>query len=334
MQINSTVYSSSQKNFSFNNKPFSAKKSNVSFSGSTAVAKPAGKRILDAVVRFCDFTTSGSLSRVTFLSLATVLLLGGRYYQARNADEKREVATRDFSAVVAAVYAIPLFKKFAGNAMSKNGIPITYGKTEAGFLNKINPEKGVQIASYEQLAEWYSAKHVDDFKKMRFDDKHEGFVGFCKNIKEIGGDLMKCFTTLDKTAKEKLDKLGHGEVNNDNILGILEKAKDTDTVKNLKELFVCTEKNPHALLTKANHAKSWVEAGCILATAALLGWALPGFNIWYTRKKYKEGNKHNEIPQQQNIAAPAQQPQIAPVNSSDANMAEKFRKFHATGKLV
>lgn len=285
--------------------------------------------IKEKVIDFCDINQKGSISRFAFVSVAATFLLGARYFQARNADEKREVFTRDFSAVVAAVYAIPILRKFIGKYINSQGIPIAYGKEEKstkeekGLLNtikkywsKINPENGVKIVSYDQLSDWFSVKSTDEFNKI-----HKGFTGFCENISKIGGNLAKCFKILGHS--EFADK----KMDNAKILEEINNLQG-DKLITLQKLFVRDEHGMNNLLRKASHSKSLVEAGCIIATAALLGWGLPGFNIWYTRKLYKDGDKKQEKTPPKNITAPVNRPQIKTLNNN--SMTEKFKNFQAT----
>jgi len=274
----------------------------------------------------CDLSSKGAMKRVTFMALASIFLLGARYFQSRNADERREVATRDFSAVVTAIYAVPILKKFAGMLINKKTqIPIAYG--EKGFWKNLNPEKGVQLASTEQLSKWFSVKSA-----TAFDGIKKGFTGFCVNIKKLGGNLMKCFNILDEGSEKILTELAgqlgiNKKITNKNILKVIYKAeKSTDTgiqdnLSKLKEMFVQNEKGTNSLLQKASHLKSATEFTCIAATAFLLGGFLPWFNIHHTRSLYKNNKPEND-----------KQPKPSPANNSP--IMNKFDLFKKTGQLV
>lgn len=260
----------------------------------TSALSKAGSYIPNKVQDFCDLSSGGSIKRLTFFAIATTLVLGARYFQARNEDEKREVLTRDSVAVATSIFAVPFMKKFAGIFINKKtGIPVAYG--EKGFSKNINPEKGVQMASYEQLAEWFSVKNVESFNGIK-----NGFAGFCKNIKDLGGDLTKCFSTIDKNSQNNLKELAKAlgykkEITNKNIVGLIRQAqKSTDKdvqqkLDSLKTMFVGENK----LLTRASHFKSVTGISCIAATALLLGILLPWYNIKHTQKLYEEKKSQN-----------------------------------------
>ena len=284
----------------------------------TAIAA-IGEYVPNPVNDFCELTTKGTMKRFTFMLLAAATLLGGRYFQARNDDERREVFTRDFSAIMAAVYTVPILKKFAGIFINKSvGIPIAHGSPN--FWKNLNPESGKQIASYPQLNEWFN------FKKSGIKG---GFKAFCRNIQEnLGGNLIKCFKVLGSGELPKeLTALANGEkITKENVLGIIEKA-DEKALKPLQELF--GDKNN--LLKKASRIKSLTEPATIASTAFLLGGFLPWFNIWYTRKLYKDGGKgKNTI---QNNTNPINTQNFA-TQTKRQKMSEKFQIFHDTGRLV
>lgn len=335
-----------------------------------------GKIIPQFISDFTEINAKGSMNRFTFMTLAALLLLGGRYYQARNDDEKREVFTRDFSAIATAVYAVPILKKFAGKLISNGGIPIVYDqkvfednsaseKSEntdlfARFKHSIDLEKGTQLASYDQLKQWHSVDDASHFKNIK-----EGFTGFCKNIAEtLNGNLSKGFAVLDpvnahntlltlaakfgiKANKENLD--------NNTILEIIKKAETASGkakkeaephLNKLMKLFE-VKKEPkkesvlNQLLEKASHRKSLTEFSSIISTAFLLGGFLPWFNIWYTRRLYKNKNnenvaynpdsaKNHVVASKNNIIINNSaniKPQNKAATGNNVSMAEKFNNF-------
>jgi len=276
---------------------------------------------------FCDLTTKASMKRTTQFAILAACVLFARYIQARNKDEKREILTRDTGMLFTAVYAVPLFKKVASLFINKKtGIPVAYG--EKGILKNINPEKGIQMASYEQLAEWLSVKNVESFNGIK-----NGFAGFCRNIKKLGGDLTKCFSMIDKNSKNTINDLAKSlgyqkEITNKNIVGLIRQAqKSTDKnviqkLDSLKTMFVGENK----LLTNASNLKSVTGASCIAATAFILGGLLPWFNIQHTKKLYDEKKKA------ENNGLNNEQTKTLPINNS--NMMNKFEKFQTTGQFV
>ena len=306
---------------------------------------------------FCDLTPKASMKRTTQFVILAGCVLFGRYIQARNKDEKREILTRDTGMLFTAVYAVPLFKKLASLFINKKtGIPVAHG--EKGLLKNINPEKGIQMASYEQLEGWLSVKNAESFNGI----KH-GLTGFCANIKGLGGNLMKCFEILNKNSEKTLNDLAKlvgidEKVTNKNILKVIYNAeKSTDqkiqtALNELKKLFVrnelnsasekaplfrsmtnklkkimgMTEEGMNPLLKKASHYKSVTGASCIAATAFILGGLLPWFNIQHTKKLYDEKKKA------ENNGLNNEQTKTLPINNS--NMMNKFELFQKTGQFV
>jgi len=289
-----------------------------------------GKHIPDKVHDFCDLTTKASMKRTTQFAILAACVLFARYIQARNKDEKREILTRDTGMLLTAVYAVPLFKKVACMFINKKtGIPVAHG--EKGLLKNINPEKGIQMASYEQLEGWLSVKNAESFNGI----KH-GLTGFCANIKGLGGNLMKCFEILNKNSEKTLNDLAKlvgidEKVTNKNILKVIYNAeKSTDqkvqtSLNELKSMFVQNEKGMNPLLKKASRYKSVTGASCIAATAFILGGLLPWFNIQHTKKLYEEKKKA------ENSGLNNSSKTLA-VNTP--NIMKKFEAFQTTGQLV
>lgn len=280
-----------------------------------------GNAIPQPVSDFLDLTSKGSMKRITLIGFAATFLLGVRYWNARNEDEKREVLTRDSGSIVTAVYAVPLLKKLAGALITKiTGVPISHG--EGGFVKNLNPEKGVHVASYGTLAEWLSVKNIESFNGIK-----GGFAGYLRNIKKLGGDVIKGLSTIDenasKTLKEIADALGYKkEITNKNIIGLIITAQNSKDVNiqqkldTLKKLFV----GDNPFLQKASHLKSVTEFGAIAATAFLLGGFLPWLNIKNTREKYKNGSQES--------ANTIQQP-VYKIITNNSSMAERFKQFQA-----
>jgi len=290
---------------------------------STAITNISSK-VPPVIHDFCDLSEKKTMSRKAFFALAFVFLLGARYFQARDADERREVATRDFSAVITAIYAVPVLEKFAGIFINKKtGIPIFHGETK--LSKNLNPEKGVNLASYWQLREWLSVGKIEEFNNEKIKG---GFSGFLKNIKNAQGNLMKCFSVLDKDSHKLLDSLGNltgkGKATNENLIDIIESAENNQNAQavlnKVKQLFVMDKKTGfNALSQKASNYKSLIKAGSITITSLMLGILLPWFNIKNTRNIHK--NKHN----------------LKDTANADKNnnvMIQNFDKFKKTGMFA
>lgn len=238
------------------------------------------------------------------------LMLGCRWFQARNEDEKREVATRDFSGLVTIVFAVPVLRNITSTLMRKaSGVPIS--KLLKSVKNHFNPTN--KPFSFENIKDVYSG--VSKYRN--------GIVDFAQNIDNLGGDLRKTFNFLGDDSKKALNeiaeklsqqnttvksgigilakhfKAGKSELrlpeSNKEIIEILKKAQSDDYFKNYIEIVVKELDNPKNHLVKfAEAQKSIPEAISIIGISAFLGWFLPWFNINYTKKLYKNKNAKAE----------------------------------------
>lgn len=290
-----------------------------------------GNRIPPEICKFCDLEHNGNLKRIAMALLASTLLLGARYFQARNNDERREVFTRDFSAVLTAIYAVPILKNFAGKYISKKtGIPIVHGEDAKGW-DRINPEKGKTMRSYEQLEKWYSVKSLDAFKERI----SGGFIGFCENIVNVGGDLNKCFGAFGKEGHEALVnlkntlRLDKKLSSNEEYIDMFNNAQKSDKMEvkeafeKIKKLFVEDGKAMNPLHKKASYYKSAIQAIAITASAFLLGIFLPWFNIHYTRNVYLKPKKNTPKPNETKLSHQGN----GTINTPTMN--EKFKQFQS-----
>ncbi len=288
-----------------------------------------GKHIPDKVQDFCDLTTKASPKRLTQFGILAFCVVVGRYMQARDEDEKREILTRDTGMLLTIVYAVPILQKIACLFVNKKtGIPLSCGSKKLKDNINLTNEKGIQMASYKQLEQWFKISSNESYKNI----KH-GFAGFCKNIKDLGGNVIKNFEVINKNSRNIINNISKSlgykkEITNKNIIGLLkiaEKSKDTNVQQNLnilKNMFVGENK----LLTRASHMKSIIATGSIGLTAFTLGGLLPWFNIQYTKHLYetkqkKEGKAINNTPSK-------------PLSTNNADMIKKFKKFENTGNLT
>jgi hypothetical protein len=197
--------------------PQNTNRENISFKGFSLNSIP------ESIAKPLEFV-EGTINRPTFTTLAIVFLLGCRYMQARNKDEKREVATRDFSAVVTAVYGVPILKKIIGEAIGKHsGFAILDGEKQPGF--KIFDRF---LAEGHQIKEWYSF------------DKNQNLDIFAENLSARGAKLNKVFGK-DEEAKKALVVLSGNKgipTDNNEIIEVIKKAdKNSDAYKTLEKIF-------------------------------------------------------------------------------------------------
>lgn len=256
-----------------------------------------------------------NMSLQTLLGLCFGIVLGARLIQARDKNERREVATRDFAAVTTIIFGLPLFKK-ATSFITRvaTGIPIshTVNKENKSILNNLWPNTGIQPASFEQLEHWYNgSKSIDRFTHL---------------MKDLGGDLRKIFELVDSDAKKALnliaEKTGSAKLdepvtqgfklfkaltksfNNglteklnipnttDDLVKMIDKASNMDNAEVKRALETLTNtfnrtkltQDANSVLKLGNFLKSVPDIASIGIIAGFLGWFLPWFNIQLTKK--------------------------------------------------
>lgn len=262
-----------QINNSYNNR--------INFAGSTATSQKAGKKAFNWIAKQCDVSNNGSLARGTFVSVASLFMLGGRFFESRSNDERREVLVRDVPGVVVAVYGAPLINAPMAYASTKlSGIPIITMKEGKKSIT------GASFAHQKQVIDWYS-----DLRNLK-----DPLNTFANTIDKNGGNLKKVFHKLE--LKEKLeDIIPNQNASNKDILTAFKDSKNKDAVKKLEEAVKNISKDNKVLKT-ARINQALVKLGGIGFTAALLGVFLPRLNIVTTRKKYQGTEvQHNQKPQ-------------------------------------
>jgi hypothetical protein len=271
-------------------------KNDISFGGSSTFA--------DKAFKILDF--NGHSVPYPILAFYTLgLMLGCRLFQARNTDERREVATRDFSGLVTIVFAIPVLRNITSTLARKiSGIPVS--KALKSIKAHFNPNN--KPYSFENISDVYSG--VSKYRN--------NIVDFSENISKEGGDLRKIFDFLTDDSKKALNELfaglstqntsvksrgiwkfltkpfrgGQSELvlpeSNGEIIELFKKAQKSEKYELLLEKVVKELDKPANHLVKfAKVLKSIPEAASIVTVSGFLGWFLPWFNIHYTRKLYK-----------------------------------------------
>jgi len=146
-------------------------------------------------MKFLDFR--GHNMSLPVLALFTFgIILGARLYQARDTNERREVATRDFIACLTILFALPIFRKCSATIVRKLfGFPIAYG--ERTLTNHLKIDDGLTTYSFRNIRNQYSK--VKDMK--------EKMVTFCEQIDKNGGDLRKVLHFMNDESKMHLNKI-------------------------------------------------------------------------------------------------------------------------------
>ena len=258
-------------------------------------------RAFETLGKACDIEPNGSLTRTMFFLVATVFMLGGRFFESRSNDEKREVVTRDVPAVALSVAGAPMINKAVAYAVTKkSGVPIltngnpddpiiSIGKDKSGkpkfTLGKQGKIFSSSFASQKQIIDWYSGlENMDD-----------ALVNFSETVDKHGGKLEKVFKKLG------LSDLLHSvtdKKDNKSILDAIKEAKanGSESFKNLENALKAVPQDNN-LLKFAKKAHAYVKLGGIGFMAATLGYFLPHLNIITTKKKYQKKLDEGKISQ-------------------------------------
>ena len=245
-----------------------------------AINKDAAKTAFQWLGEKCDISPNGSLTRAMFFAVATLFMLGGRFIESRDNDERREVVTRDIPAVALSAGGAPLINKAVAYGVTKSsGIPIiTLGK-----------EKNLLSASFrgqKDLINWYSNLSTAD----------DALVNFSKTIDNHGGNIHKVFNKLgfDNLLKAVTDK-----TDNKGILEAINnaKAQGLESFKNLENALKSIP-NDNKVVSFAKKAQAYVKLGGIAFMALTLGYFLPRLNIITTKNKYQKKLEEGKINQE------------------------------------
>lgn len=245
---------------------------------------------------------NGSLTREMFLAVSFLFLLGARFIEARDNDERREILTRDIPAIaVSGVGALLLNNPVGRLVTKKSGIPIT-------FKNG----KSLDFAQQKQVKDWYTELSTIP----------NPLETFAETIDRNGGNIQK---VMKKFGFENEMKAISESVKNSEVINAIKNART-----NNKTAFEALEnllKNVGADNKVAKFAKSAqaaVKLSCLAVTAAFLGYFLPRLNIIITKKKVQESQ------QAANPQSPAGMVEASVMKISNyhsTNAAQSFKNF-------
>lgn len=262
MQVNR--YTSPQANYNKNSQP--------SFKGPSQI-KTAAQGAFNWLGNACKIE-NGSLSREMFFAISFLFLVGARFVESRDKDEKREVLTRDIPAVAVSGYgAMVLNNSIARKITEKTGIPITF-----------KDKKMLSFATQKQVKDWYTGLSVIP----------DTLVSFANTIERNGGNIQK---VMKKFGFDKELNAISNATDNKGVINAIKHAKT-----NNKPAFEALENllknvgDKNKVLKFAKNTQAAVKLGCLALTAAFLGYFLPRLNIIITKKKCAEKNQ----PQVQN----------------------------------
>ncbi len=216
-------------------------------------------------------------------------ILFPRIRQAKDKYDREEIIRRDVTTCAVMCFGEKALRKvFSKFNENKSGLVLASKQT--GFKNQsilkrlfdyIRPINGVSVLSSDQIVSKYSG--IEKYK--------DGIKGFCEFIEGQGGNLSKVFSLTDKSkniVQELLSKEGKDLATADNatIKEILSKAKGSDEIKKLTELF--KEKN-NAWVTKAKTLNARFTALSVIVLVPLfLGVLLPIINERNTKKRVRD----------------------------------------------
>lgn len=206
-------------------------------------------------------------------------MLGGRFIESRDNDEKREVITRDVPGVAIACFGAPMLNNAAAHIITKqSGIPI------AELEGKSSSFKNAKFVSQKQVTDWYS-----NLEKL-----DNPLVNFAETIERQGGSLKKVMKKFG--FESQLNAISNSSDNKTIIAAIKDaQSKNSSNFKTLEDLVKNVSKD-NKVLQFAKTAQASVKISCILFSAALLGYFLPRLNIIKTKNKYKKDpNQQQEI---------------------------------------
>lgn len=267
-----------------------------------AFGNTIANRAFESLGKACNIDSNGSLTRTMFFLVATLFMLGGRFFESRSNDEKREVVTRDIPAVALSVAGAPIINKAVAYAVTKkSGVPISVmgnpddpivsiGKDKAGNPKFSAGKQGKvfssSFASQKQIIDWYS-----DFNNL-----DNPLVNFSETVDKHGGKLEKAFSKLGLA--DMLQAIT-GKKDNKGIIDAIKEAKanNTEAFQNLEKALKEVPKDNN-LLKFAKKAHAYVKLGGIAFMAATLGYFLPHLNIITTRKKYQKKLDEGQISKQ------------------------------------
>lgn len=219
-------------------------------------------------------------------------VLAPRLIQAKDKYDREEILRRDVVTCATMAFAEKaLSKGFSKMSETTSGLIVT-AKGE-GFANKnlatkifdyLRPVNGIKILSSEQIVSKYSG--IQNLKN--------GIDDFCDFIIGGNGNLSKVFSLTDESksiVQNLLKREGKDIATADNktIKDALSKAKDSDEVQNLINMFK-SKNNPWVKKAKTLNSRFTALSTCILVPA-FLGFMIPAINERATKKRIKTENE-------------------------------------------
>lgn len=266
-----------------------ADKSKPSFGSAASFAnKLTGNGLLAKIGSGIEFQGC-NVSFPLLLGIMGFGILFPRIRQAKDKYDREEIIRRDVTTCATMCFAEKALRKgFSKFNENKSGLVLASKQTGfkdqsifKRFFDYIRPIKGVNVLSSEQIVSKYSG--IEKYK--------DGIKGFCEFIEGQGGKLSKVFSLTDESkniVQGLLSKEGKDIATADNsvIKNVLEKAKDSDELKRLTDLFK-EKDNPWVTKAKTLNAR-FTALSVIVLVPLFLGFLLPWINEKSTKKRIKE----------------------------------------------
>lgn len=270
-----------------------ASPNNIAFQGNRF-----GNALGNVKKKILDFDyLNHSEKNISFPAYAVMLMgviIGSRYLQARDKDEKREILTRDLTGLSTYLFVMPIIKRVISTIIEKKTGFITVFKKNVDKLNGQNAEQnGIwnKIKGYVSRDSGYQLLSFDDIINTYV--KHNKIGDFCDHIiantNETSTNLYKIFSWAIRKSKMKIDldkELNNLPHNNKGIREWITNIENGNAQKDLlgqiKEAF----REEGVIHHKALNLKAIPDLMALGITVSLLGLFLPWLNIKYTRKIY------------------------------------------------
>ncbi len=302
--------------------------SNISFQGnySGGVRKFLG----EAKNKILNYDTLDFKAKnINFPMYAAMLMgvvIGSRYFLARDNDEKREILTRDVIGLSTYLFAMPVFMRGVSHFIEKKTGFLTMFKKKVNDIND-KKEPAVKSENLFQKIKGYLFKN-EGHQLLTFNDIKNTYVNnekmsdfaelITKNTSEDGNHLHRILSYA-LGGKDNMKELANKTENKDIVqwLKDTEKAGGNALFEKIREQF--TENG--RVHKRAETLKAVPDLMALGITVTLLGFILPWFNIQHTRKLYKTKQQQNDGIKMNVLGNGSYK------KSKEISMNDKFRQF-------
>ena len=252
-----------------------------------------------------------NLAFPSYAALLMGVVIGSRYFQARDNDEKREILTRDLTGLSIYLFAIPVLKRLISRITEKTTGFLTVFKKNIDKLDEVNTREGgffSKIKGYLFRDSGYQLLSFDDITNTYV--KNNKLSDFCDliiaNTSKEGKNLYKIFSFAftkikgENSLEEQLKKFGSSN-SNENIKNWIQSIENNSAKSGLLEKIRKEFEEKGAIHQKALGLKAIPDLMALGITVFLLGFFLPWLNIKYTRMLYLNKAKNQDQPVNNNI---------------------------------